>query len=109
MGLGNQDHLRPAPIGKGRFLNATSQRSSDFVLGKIRTEGAIGVWEPAADIALKTGTARYDLWQPDRRGAPNTHHGTRHRTEDRCGSVRFVAARSVVSPKHPPDHQYLRA
>src|SRR5215470_11913428 len=61
----NQDHLRPAPIGKSRLLNATSESLSDFVFSEIRTEGAIRVRKPATDIALETGTARHKLWQRD--------------------------------------------
>lgn len=94
MGLRNQDHLRPAPIGKGRFLNATSQGSSDFVLGKIRAESAIGVREPAADIALKTGAARYDLWQGDR-----WYHQSTHRITSICGHKRVpIDARLILAP-----------
>ena len=65
-GSGTKITCDPCPIGKGRFLNAPSQGSGDFVLGKIWTEGAIGVREPTTDIALETGAARHELWQRDR-------------------------------------------
>jgi hypothetical protein len=63
MGLGNQDHLRSTPIRKSGVLNASGQRSKNFVLGKIRTESAIRIRESATDIALETGAARHELWQ----------------------------------------------
>src|SRR5512141_1525045 len=84
MRLRNQDDLRPTPIGESRSFNATSQSPSDFVLSKIRTEGAIGVREPATDIALETGMARHELWQYDR-----WRHGREHQLLSICGHGRI--------------------
>ena len=55
------------------FPNTPSQGPGDFVLGKIRAEGAIGIREPTTDIALETGVARHELWQHDRWCHESTH------------------------------------
>jgi|KBSMisStaDraftv2_1062788.scaffolds.fasta_scaffold3558942_1 hypothetical protein len=60
-------------IGKARSVDTLGQSPSDFALGKVGTEGAVGIWEPTADIALETGSARHELWQHDRSCHESAH------------------------------------